>query len=428
MFEILLYLTIFGLINLLFILLMIRMIKKISENLNKQIFKKYGKNSFGFIHPSFNDIRINEKIFWIMLKIIMEKDHNYQSQNKIFLFSHLDNQQSLNIHDYFKRFEIEAQTSINYSNIEIVKIKSLSYINVFKDSYYIIQILHQIIVSIEIMMKCPCYYLIDTTNLPFIYHGFKYFSNCRILCYYHYPYIDQNMIFSLRLKKSLWDKIKVLRNIYYNLILKYYYMNGESIDLIIFNSVFTRNSILSTWNVSNNIVHNSPCNLKLYEDITSLTKQISDSKVKQKNEYIIVSFSQFREEKIHLMQIKIFQKLQEICKIKEIKLNIIGTVKTISDYENFMKLNTTVKSLNLEKFIVIEKDLPIEIIKQRFSAAKIGLHTQKNDLSGATLIDMMSAGLIVVAHKSGAPLSDIIGKSEDKCVGILAEGNCFIYI
>jgi alpha-1,2-mannosyltransferase len=201
------------------------------------------------------------------------------------------------------------------------------------------------------------------------------------------------------------------------------------IDFIIFNSSITKLGILNLWKIKNYIILHTPCNIQLYDEkdyYLNITKPSSFKYSEQRaiqRENTIVSFSQFRPEKDHLMQIRIFQKVLENSKLKDLKLNIIGFVKSEKDLEVYQYLNHVVKSLNLNKHISIEKDLTIDEIKQRFFNAKIGLHTQKDDISGATLIEMMSAGLIVVAHKSGAPLYDIIGNSEENCVGILANSN-----
>lgn len=48
----------------------------------------------------------------------------------------------------------------------------------------------------------------------------------------------------------------------------------------------------------------------------------------------------------------------------------------------------------------------------------MGLHTMKDEHFGISIVEMMSAGLVTIAHASGGPLHDIIGKSEEQ-VGYL---------
>jgi alpha-1,2-mannosyltransferase len=48
------------------------------------------------------------------------------------------------------------------------------------------------------------------------------------------------------------------------------------------------------------------------------------------------------------------------------------------------------------------------------------MHTMKFEHFGIAIVELMSSGIITVAHKSAGPLKDIIGKSPDP-VGYLAE-------
>ena len=49
----------------------------------------------------------------------------------------------------------------------------------------------------------------------------------------------------------------------------------------------------------------------------------------------------------------------------------------------------------------------------------MAIHTMKEEHFGITIVEMMAAGLITIAHASGGPLQDIIGSSNDS-IGFLA--------
>jgi alpha-1,2-mannosyltransferase len=57
------------------------------------------------------------------------------------------------------------------------------------------------------------------------------------------------------------------------------------------------------------------------------------------------------------------------------------------------------------------------------SRAAVGLHTMWNEHFGISIVEMMAAGLVVVAHKSGGPLMDIVTSCIDpnSRLGYLAE-------
>ena len=54
-----------------------------------------------------------------------------------------------------------------------------------------------------------------------------------------------------------------------------------------------------------------------------------------------------------------------------------------------------------------------------FSRSKVAIHTMKDEHFGISVVEMMSAGLITVAHDSAGPKEDIIGGSTEP-VGYLA--------
>ena len=55
-----------------------------------------------------------------------------------------------------------------------------------------------------------------------------------------------------------------------------------------------------------------------------------------------------------------------------------------------------------------------------FKRAKVGIHTMKEEHFGIAIVELMSAGLIVVAYAAAGPKMDIIGGA-DKPVGYLAD-------
>ena len=44
-----------------------------------------------------------------------------------------------------------------------------------------------------------------------------------------------------------------------------------------------------------------------------------------------------------------------------------------------------------------------------FAKSKVAIHTMKEEHFGISVVEMMSAGLIVIAHDSAGPKMDIIG-------------------
>ena len=49
--------------------------------------------------------------------------------------------------------------------------------------------------------------------------------------------------------------------------------------------------------------------------------------------------------------------------------------------------------------------------------ASVGIHTMWNEHFGISVVEMMAAGLVVVAHNSGGPSMDIVTAVEDQPTG-----------
>ena len=68
------------------------------------------------------------------------------------------------------------------------------------------------------------------------------------------------------------------------------------------------------------------------------------------------------------------------------------------------------KNLNLEegKDFLIKVHAPRNEVEELFSHALIGIHTMWNEHFGIGIVEMMSFGVVVIAHNSGGPKVDII--------------------
>ncbi len=55
------------------------------------------------------------------------------------------------------------------------------------------------------------------------------------------------------------------------------------------------------------------------------------------------------------------------------------------------------------------KNLNREEIIEQFSRVKVAIHTMKNEHFGISVVELMSSGIITIAHNSAGPKEDIIG-------------------
>ena len=78
------------------------------------------------------------------------------------------------------------------------------------------------------------------------------------------------------------------------------------------------------------------------------------------------------------------------------------------------------KELKITESIEFMINKPRDEILSLFKLAKVAIHTMREEHFGISIVEMMSAGLIVIAHASAGPKTDIIGGTND-LVGYLAQ-------
>jgi len=88
---------------------------------------------------------------------------------------------------------------------------------------------------------------------------------------------------------------------------------------------------------------------------------------------------------------------------------LVGACRGADDEKIVEKLRKLAKDLNISDSIEFFINKPRPEILDLFSKAKVAIHTMKAEHFGISIVEMMSAGLIVIAHNSAGPKMDIIG-------------------
>lgn len=143
------------------------------------------------------------------------------------------------------------------------------------------------------------------------------------------------------------------------------------------------------------------------------------------DEVVILSVGQFRPEKDHPLQLQAMYELRTLLIHNEdlwnkIKLIIVGSCRDESDYERLKNMQDLTKHLSLENNVDFKVNVPYHDLLELYKKANVGIHTMWNEHFGIGVVECMAAGLIMVAHKSGGPLLDIIETSEGSQTGFLA--------
>lgn len=129
----------------------------------------------------------------------------------------------------------------------------------------------------------------------------------------------------------------------------------------------------------------------------------------------IMSLAQFRPEKDHPLQLQAMYELREIISeevFSEITLVLCGSCRNEDDNQRVKDLKDFSKHLSLENNVEFKVNISYEELLEEFKNAYIGIHTMLDEHFGISVVEQMAAGLIVLAHRSGGPLLDIIETSE----------------
>lgn len=137
----------------------------------------------------------------------------------------------------------------------------------------------------------------------------------------------------------------------------------------------------------------------------------------------ILSLAQFRPEKDHPLQLQALYELREILpdnSFDNITLVLCGSCRNQGDSDRVKDLQDLSKHLSLENNVEFKVNIPYTDLLEEFRKAYVGIHTMLDEHFGISVVEQMAAGLIMVAHKSGGPLLDIIETSLGSRLGFLA--------
>lgn len=191
-------------------------------------------------------------------------------------------------------------------------------------------------------------------------------------------------------------------------------MAGQSSDTTLVNSTFTLEHLTSLWNRPLHRVY-PPCDvshLKAFKRNTKLPEKIR-----------ILSLAQFRPEKDHPLQVQALYELREIVPeelFNRVTLVLCGSCRDSDDGNRVKDLMDLSKHFSLENHVEFKVNLKYDDLLTELENAYIGIHTMCDEHFGIAVVEMMAAGLITVAHRSGGPLLDIIETSESSRLGFLA--------
>ncbi|XP_022222868.1 GDP-Man:Man(3)GlcNAc(2)-PP-Dol alpha-1,2-mannosyltransferase [Drosophila obscura] len=375
----------------------------------------------GIFHPYCNSGGGGERVLWCAVRALQEK---YPNAKMIIYTGDIDASPNSILEKAKNVFNI----IIDSDNVEFVFLKQRSWIESKTYPHFTLlgQSLGSMLLGLEAICKFPPDIFIDTMGYAFTFPLFRYLVQAKIGAYVHYPVISTDMLRRVQSRQfSHNNKKYVARNpfltwaklAYYRLFSKIYKWMGRCADTIMVNSTWTENHILQLWDVpfKTHRVY-PPCEVSHLKNLPHSEKN---------DEVIILSVGQFRPEKDHPLQLQAMYELRTLLAQEEslwnkIRLVIVGSCRNKDDYDRLKNMEDLAKHLSLENCVQFHVNVSYDDLLRLFQSAHIGIHTMWNEHFGIGIVECMAAGLIMVAHRSGGPLLDIIETSEGSQNGFLA--------
>ncbi|XP_077568525.1 GDP-Man:Man(3)GlcNAc(2)-PP-Dol alpha-1,2-mannosyltransferase [Stigmatopora nigra] len=406
---------------LLLLILAVRLWLKSKRNTR---FARTGRPAVGFFHPYCNAGGGGERVLWCAIRALQR---SYPNVDIVVYTGDLGVSAHEIVDGARRRFNIVLPRSIDFV---FLRLRLLVEPSLFPHFTLLGQSLGSIFLGWEALTEFVPDLYIDSMGYAFTLPLFRYLGGCSVCAYVHYPTISTDMLTVVRERNPRFNNpgyisdsliLSAFKMLYYCLFAVCYGMAGSCSELVMVNSSWTLQHILSLWHSSNrtNVVY-PPCDVSAFLDVP--LEEDGDQKC-----HSIVSIGQFRPEKDHQLQIKAFRKVldrrEEAGGGREaLKLVLIGGCRNQEDEDRVLKLRGLCQEQGVADRVEFKLNIPFEELKRELSQATIGLHTMWNEHFGIGVVECMAAGKVILAHKSGGPQLDIVVPFEGGQTGFLADG------
>ncbi|XP_010023188.1 PREDICTED: GDP-Man:Man(3)GlcNAc(2)-PP-Dol alpha-1,2-mannosyltransferase, partial [Nestor notabilis] len=374
-----------------------------------------------FFHPYCNAGGGGERVLWCAIRTLQKK---YRNVTCVVYTGDRDVTGEEIVEGAFRRFSIKLTHPVKFVFLEK---RYLVEASLYPHFTLLGQSLGSVFLGWEALLKCVPDIYIDSMGYAFTLPLFKYLGGCHVGCYVHYPTISTDMLSVVRNQDTRFNNAAFITNsplfsrfklVYYYFFAFMYGLVGSCSDVVMVNSSWTLNHILSLWRAGacTSVVY-PPCDVQTFLDIPLLVE-------KSNCEYSIVSIGQFRPEKDHSLQIRAFAKLLKEKRLGQqpsLKLILIGGCRNQQDEERVDNLKRLCEELGVSNNVTFRINIPFEELKRHLAEATIGLHTMWNEHFGIGVVECMAAGTVILAHSSGGPKLDIVVPFEGHITGFLAE-------
>lgn len=220
--------------------------------------------------------------------------------------------------------------------------------------------------------------VVNTCNVPYVGTD---------VTYLHFPTFAKPLIYG-KYQKSLWKFYSSPYRIIDKILLEKYI---KTTPIILTNSLYTASIIKKNFRREAVVVH-PPVDTSTFFCPLTIPKF-----------NVVLTVGRFAREK----NIEFVAKIARLC--KDEKFVIAGS--TTSNHKESLEIIKNTKRQRLAN-LKIMVNVSLKKLRELYTKAKIYLHTMVGEHFGISLVEAMSAGCILVVHKSGGPWIDIVQKGK----------------
>jgi len=374
--------------------------------------------SVGFFHPYCNAGGGGERVLWCAVRCINVR---YPAARIIIYTGDTEAAPDMILSRARERFNM----TVPQESLEFVYLHRRTWLEA--SNYPCLTLLGQaigsLVVGLEALLQHVPSIYIDTMGYAFTLPLARYLGGCSVGAYVHYPTVSTDMLARVKSRTQTYNNrgmvarsplVSRLKVLYYRLFSLLYGWCGAAATTVMVNSSWTQEHIQQLWGGQPCLVY-PPCDITHLEHLTGEGRESKQVRV--------LSIGQFRPEKDHVLQIKSMFELRQIVSDEQwtnTKLVIVGGCRGKEDWDLVKDLKDLTRYLSVEDNVEFRVNLPFPDLLQEFSNSLIGIHTMWNEHFGIGVVEMMSAGLLTIAHRSGGPLMDIIVEESGSRNGFLA--------
>ncbi|XP_023727628.1 GDP-Man:Man(3)GlcNAc(2)-PP-Dol alpha-1,2-mannosyltransferase isoform X2 [Cryptotermes secundus] len=402
---------------------------------------KDGGFCVGFFHPYCNAGGGGERVLWCAVKAMQAR----YAHVKIVVYT---GDSDATPKDILKLAEQRFNIKL-IAPVQFVYLRRRRWVEADMYPYFTLlgQSLGSIVLGAEALAAFVPDLYIDTMGYAFTLPIFKLIGGCNVACYVHYPTITGDMLRRVSGRVIAHNNhpyvarspfLTAGKLLYYRLFAWLYGWVGRCSDIVMVNSSWTEEHISDLWQCSlkTHRVY-PPCDVEELKQIPLLSEGSNsqngaehEEMLKRPNDFNkktnlikIVSVGQFRPEKDHPLQLRAMHELRQLVSEDvwdNIMLVFVGSCRNKEDQDRVRDMQDLCKHLSLENNVQFRVNINYDELKRELQEGMIGLHAMWNEHFGIGVVECMAAGLIMVAHRSGGPLMDIIVESEGSQNGFLA--------